>query len=103
MASIPTGDCVFRGNLFNLIRAVRLPQRHDKTRSHPVNLMRARLAARQMASAIRSFMLPVGFSLSNFSRMRDPFSGTILRKANIAVSPMHCRMSRFNPFINAEC
>src|SRR5437588_755288 len=29
-----------------------------------------------MASAIRSFMLPVGFSLSSFKRMRAPFAGT---------------------------
>jgi hypothetical protein len=49
-----------------------------------------------MASAIRSFMLPVGFSLSSFTRMREPFVGTMLRKGNNEVLPMHCRMSRFN-------
>ena len=32
-------------------------------------------AASIIASAIRSFMLPVGFSLSSFSRMRAPFAG----------------------------
>ena len=50
-------------------------------------------AASIMASAIRSFMLPVGFSFSSFSRMREPFSGTMLRKANREVLPMQCRMS----------
>ncbi len=30
-------------------------------------------------SAMRSFMLPVGFSFSSFSRMREPFVGTMLR------------------------
>jgi hypothetical protein len=52
-----------------------------------------------MASAIRSFMLPVGFSFSSFSKMREPFSGTMLRKANNEVLPMQCRMSRRNSFI----
>ena len=47
-----------------------------------------------MASAIRSFMLPVGFSLSSFSRMRAPFSGTMWRRATSEVLPMQCRMSR---------
>jgi hypothetical protein len=51
-------------------------------------------AASIMASAIRSFMLPVGFSFSSFSRMRAPFPGTMLRRANKDVLPMHCRMSR---------
>src|SRR5438093_5505377 len=56
-------------------------------------------AASIMASAIRSFMLPVGFSLSSFSRMRAPFLGTILRKANKEVLPMQCRMSGGNSFM----
>ena len=45
-----------------------------------------------MASAIRSFMLPVGFSFSSFSRMRAPFPGTILRNAISEVLPMQSRM-----------
>ena len=45
-----------------------------------------------MASATRSFILPVGFSLSSFSRMRAPFLDTILRKANKEVFPMQSRM-----------
>jgi hypothetical protein len=49
-------------------------------------------AASIMASAIRSFMLPVGFSFSSFSRMRAPFPGTTLRKANKDVLPMRSRM-----------
>jgi len=52
-----------------------------------------------MASAIRSFMLPVGFSSSSFSRMRAPFPGTMLRKGNKEVLPMQCRMSRGNSFM----
>jgi hypothetical protein len=55
-----------------------------------------------MASAIRSFMLPVGFSFSSFSKMREPFSGTMLRKANnevLPMLPMQCRMSRRNSFM----
>jgi len=45
-----------------------------------------------MASAILSFMLPVGFSFSNFSRMRAPFSGTMFRSAISAVLPIRSRM-----------
>jgi hypothetical protein len=52
-----------------------------------------------MASAMRSFMLPVGFSFSSFSRMREPFLGRMLRKATNEVLPMQCRMSRCNPFM----
>jgi hypothetical protein len=52
-----------------------------------------------MARAMRSFMLPVGFSLSSFSRMRAPLLGTMLRKANKVVLPMHCRMWRGNSFM----
>jgi hypothetical protein len=51
-------------------------------------------AASIMASATRSFMLPVGFSLSSFSRMRAPFAGTIFRNRSKEVLPMQCRMSR---------
>jgi hypothetical protein len=54
-----------------------------------------------MASAMRSFMLPVGFSLSSFSRMREPFSGTMWRKANKEVLPMQCRTSRFTSYMMA--
>ena len=39
-------------------------------------------AASIMASAMRSFMLPVGFSLSSLSRMRAPFPGTTWRRGN---------------------
>jgi hypothetical protein len=46
-----------------------------------------------MASAIRSFMLPVGFSLSIFRKMREPFRGTILRRGIREVFPMHWRIS----------
>jgi len=52
-----------------------------------------------IASAMRSFILPVGFSLSTFTRIRAPFFGTMWRRANIAVLPMHCRMSRGSRFI----
>ena len=52
-----------------------------------------------MASAMRSFMLPVGFSLSSFSRMREPFPGLTLRKASKEVLPMQCRMSGGNLFM----
>jgi hypothetical protein len=44
-------------------------------------------------------MLPVGFSLSSFNRMRAPFRGTIFRKATRDVLPMQSRMSRRIPFI----
>jgi hypothetical protein len=46
-------------------------------------------------------MLPVGFSLSSFSRMRAPFPGTTWRKANKEVLPMQSRMSRGNSFMMA--
>ena len=51
-------------------------------------------AAPIMASAIRSFMLPVGFSLSSFKRMRAPFAGTTRRKGINAVFPIRSRMFR---------
>ena len=44
-------------------------------------------------------MLPVGFSLSSFSRMREPFFGTMLRKANKEVLPMQRRIFRGNSFM----
>src|SRR6516165_4924744 len=47
-----------------------------------------------MASAMRSFMLPVGFSLSSFSNMRAPFAGPIWRRGCKEVSPMRSKMSR---------
>src|SRR6185369_4755185 len=50
-----------------------------------------------MASAIRSFMLPVGFSLSSFSRIRTPLPGRMLRKAIKEVLPMQCRIFRCKP------
>ena len=50
-------------------------------------------AASIMARAMRSFMLPVGFSLSILRRMREPFEGTILRKGRSEVLPMRWRMS----------
>ena len=49
-------------------------------------------AASIMASAIRSFMLPVGFSLSSFSRMRAPFAGTMWRNGSSEVLPMRSRI-----------
>src|SRR5262245_39090697 len=49
-------------------------------------------AASIMASAIRSFMLPVGFSFSSFTRMRALFLGRTLRRGSKRVLPMHCRM-----------
>ena len=51
-------------------------------------------AASIMASAIRSFMLPVGFSFSSFSRMRAPLAGRIWRRAIRDVLPMRSRMVR---------
>jgi hypothetical protein len=37
-------------------------------------------------------MLPVGFSLSSFSRMRAPLAGVIWRSGMSAVLPMRSRM-----------
>jgi len=37
-------------------------------------------------------MLPEGFSLSSFSRMREPFRATILCKGTKEVLPMQCRI-----------
>ena len=49
-------------------------------------------AAAIIANAMRSFMLPVGFSLSTFNRMRDPFAGTMCRRAIMEVLPMRSRI-----------
>ena len=51
-------------------------------------------AASIMASAIRSFMLPVGFSLSILSRTRAPFAGAMRVSGTRDVLPMQCRMVR---------
>src|SRR5437763_136366 len=56
-------------------------------------------AASIMASAMRSFMLPVGFSFSNFNRMRTPILGVIFRKGSKEVLPMQHRMSRGGSFM----
>src|SRR5438105_8167092 len=45
-----------------------------------------------MASAIRSFMLPVGFSLSILISTRAQFSGTARLSSSKGVLPMRCRM-----------
>src|SRR3954466_2952680 len=50
-------------------------------------------AASIMASAIRSFILPVGFSLSIFNKIRAPFFGTIRRNARSEVLPIQERIS----------
>src|SRR5882757_10147145 len=47
-----------------------------------------------MASAIRSFMLPVGFSDSSFSRIRDPFPAVTVRNRTSPVFPI--RSSTFS-------
>src|SRR5262245_955961 len=52
----------------------------------------SRSAASIMASAIRSFILPVGCSLSIFSRRRAPFAGTTRLNGTRGVSPMQSRM-----------
>ena len=48
-------------------------------------------AASIMASAIRSFMLPVGFSLSSFSRMRAPLAGASARQRRASRLSRRCR------------
>ena len=45
------------------------------------------------ACAIRSFMLPVGFSHSSFTRISAQSGGTTLRSRTIDVFPMAWRMS----------
>jgi hypothetical protein len=47
---------------------------------------------------MRSFMLLVGFSLSNFRRMREPFLGRMLRKATKEVLPMRSTIFGGNSF-----
>ena len=49
-------------------------------------------AASIMASAMRSFMLPVGFSLSILTRMRALPRGTRARNWTSGVSPIRSRM-----------
>ena len=45
-------------------------------------------AASIIASAIRSFMLPVGFSLSILRRIRAPSAGAMCARATKLVRPM---------------
>jgi hypothetical protein len=50
-------------------------------------------AAATIASAIRSFMLPVGFCDSSLTRIRAALGGWIRRRASIGVLPTRARMS----------
>ena len=52
----------------------------------------SRSAASTIASAMRSFMLPLGFSASILSRIRAPPSGTIRFSSTSEVSPIRSRM-----------
>ena len=56
-------------------------------------------AASIMASAMRSFMLPVGFALSSFSRMRAPLAGKMLPSSSSGVPPIQSRIPVFNGYI----
>ncbi len=69
----------------DVIGDVRLPKRNHKTRTDAVDLVGARRTTRKHR---------VGFSLSIFNRIRAPFAGTMLRRANSDVLPMHLRTSR---------
>jgi hypothetical protein len=51
-------------------------------------------AASIIASAIRSFILPVGFWLSSFNNTVAPSRGTTCVSWTIGVSPLHWRTSR---------
>ena len=51
-------------------------------------------AASTIARAIRSFMLPVGFSLSSLSSTRTPVAGTTRCRRTNEVSPMQESRSR---------
>jgi hypothetical protein len=58
------------------------------------------------ASAIRSFMLPVGFSHPNFTKMSAHLGGTTLRSRTIEVLPMALRMatpSRIGVVVTQSC
>src|SRR5262245_40539135 len=61
--------------------------------TEPPDLRRPSISAASiMASAIRSFMLPVGFSLSIFRRIREPLLGTICRNGSKVVLPMQSKI-----------